>query len=64
MASGGGVTRGRSDREYADFCRLGGGSRVAIVVDMYSYKVEVVVDSYLTKGGLEILVRKFIRLNV
>jgi hypothetical protein len=37
IASGGGVTRGRSDREYADFCRLGGGSRVAIVIDMYRY---------------------------
>ena len=61
IASGGGVTRGKSDREYADFCRLGGGSRVAIVVDLYMY---MVVDSYLSKGGLEILVRKFIRLNV
>jgi hypothetical protein len=37
IASGGGVTLGRRDLEYADFCRLGGGSRVAIVIDMYRY---------------------------
>ena len=34
-ASGGGVTRGSKDREYADFCLLGGGRRVAMVVELY-----------------------------
>lgn len=37
IASGGGVTRGRRDLEYADFCRFGGGKRVAMVAVLYVY---------------------------
>lgn len=49
IASGGGVTRGSRDREYADFCRLGGGNRVAIVLDMY--RCRGIYDSYDVLGA-------------